>query len=119
MLLVTARAPITDAASASAYLTRCRSLPTYLDQYAARLRTAAASGLLPVAPLVDSAISQLRTSRDPTDRGARREPEVGARGEALPFLPEAESVSLRVLEPCGPVTLDAGDPLGVGLTGGR
>jgi uncharacterized protein (DUF885 family) len=68
MLLATARASITDAASASAYLTRCRSLPTYLDQYAARLRAAAASGLLPVAPLVDSAISQLRDHLGHPDR---------------------------------------------------
>lgn len=60
MLLVAARASVTDAASAAAYLTRCRRLPTYLDQYAARLRTAAASGLLPVAPLVQSVIGQLR-----------------------------------------------------------
>jgi uncharacterized protein (DUF885 family) len=68
MLLVTARAAITDAASASAYLTRCRSLPTYLDQYAARLRTAAASGLLPVAPLVEGAISQVRDHLAQPDR---------------------------------------------------
>jgi uncharacterized protein (DUF885 family) len=68
MLLVTARAPTTDAASASAYLTRCRSLPTYLDQYAARLRTAAASGLLPVAPLVEGAISQVRDHLAQPDR---------------------------------------------------
>ena len=68
MLLVTARASITDAASAAAYLSRCRGLATYLDQYGARLRTAAASGLLPVAPLVEGAINQLRghlAHRDP------------------------------------------------------
>jgi uncharacterized protein (DUF885 family) len=60
MLLVAVRARITDAASAAAYLTRCRGLATYLDQYGARLRAAAASGLLPVAPLVEGAIGQLR-----------------------------------------------------------
>jgi uncharacterized protein (DUF885 family) len=60
MLLVAARASITDAASATAYLARCRGLAAYLDQYAARLETAATSGLLPVAPLVEGAISQLR-----------------------------------------------------------
>ena len=67
-LLVAARASITDAASAAAYLTRCRGFGTYLDQYGARLRTAAASGLLPVAPLVDSAISQLRDHLAHPDR---------------------------------------------------
>jgi hypothetical protein len=35
-------------------------VPAYLDQYAEQLRTAAARGLLPVAPLVEGAISQLR-----------------------------------------------------------
>jgi uncharacterized protein (DUF885 family) len=70
MLLVAARASVVDVASASAYLTRCRRLPTYLDQYAQRVRTAVASGLLPVAPLVHDAIGQLRAhlahpARDP------------------------------------------------------
>jgi uncharacterized protein (DUF885 family) len=59
MLLVAARTSITDAASAGAYLTRCRGLAGYLDQYVARLAAAAASGLQPVAPLVEGAISQL------------------------------------------------------------
>jgi uncharacterized protein (DUF885 family) len=68
MLLVAARASVTDATSAAAYLTRCRRLPTYLDQYAARLRTAAASGLLPVAPLVQGVISQLRDHLAHPDR---------------------------------------------------
>jgi uncharacterized protein (DUF885 family) len=70
MLLVTARATITTAASAAAYLTRCRRIPAYVDQEAARLRDAVASGLLPVAPLVDSLITRLRdhlagTQNDP------------------------------------------------------
>jgi uncharacterized protein (DUF885 family) len=70
MLLVAARASITDAASAVAYLTRCRGLPAYLDQCGAQLRTAAAGGLLPVAPLVEGAIRQVRDhlehpARDP------------------------------------------------------
>jgi hypothetical protein len=51
MPLVMTRASLVDPARAAAYLTRCRGLSTYLDQHAARLR-AAASGLLPVAPLV-------------------------------------------------------------------
>ena len=70
MLLVAARASVSNAAGAVAYLTRCRRLPAYLDQYGAQLRIAAASGLLPVAPLVGSVISQLRDhlahpARDP------------------------------------------------------
>jgi uncharacterized protein (DUF885 family) len=67
-LLVAARASITDTASAAAYLTRCRGFVTYLDQYAARLRTAAASGLLPVAPLVEGVISQVRDHLAHPDR---------------------------------------------------
>jgi uncharacterized protein (DUF885 family) len=60
MLLVAARASITDPASAAAFLTRCRRFPAYVEQYGARLQTAAADGLLPVAPLVQSVINQLR-----------------------------------------------------------
>jgi uncharacterized protein (DUF885 family) len=60
MLLVAARTSVTDAAGATAYLTRCQGFPAFLDQYAEQLRTAAARGLLPVAPLVEGAISQLR-----------------------------------------------------------
>ena len=60
MLLAVARASITDAASAAAYLSRCRVIPAFLDQHAQRLRDAVDSGLLPVAPLVDNLIAQLR-----------------------------------------------------------
>jgi uncharacterized protein (DUF885 family) len=59
MLLVAARASVTDGASAAAFLTRCRRFPTYVEQYGARLQAAAASGLLPVAPLVQRVIDQL------------------------------------------------------------
>ena len=60
MLLVASRTRVRDAASAAAYLTRCRRLPAYLDQYTARVRNAARGGLLPVAPLVNDAIRQLQ-----------------------------------------------------------
>jgi uncharacterized protein (DUF885 family) len=60
MLLIASRTRVSDAESATAYLTRCRRIPAYLDQHAARLRTAARDGLLPVAPLVSDAIRQLR-----------------------------------------------------------
>jgi uncharacterized protein (DUF885 family) len=60
ILLDASRTRITDATSAHAYLTRVRRLPRYLDQYTDRLRAAARSGLLPVAPLVQDVISQLR-----------------------------------------------------------
>ena len=59
MLLVAARASITDPAGAAAFLTRCRRFPAYVDQYRERLGTAAAGGLLPVAPLVQGVINQL------------------------------------------------------------
>jgi uncharacterized protein (DUF885 family) len=70
MLLIASRTRVPDAESATAYLTRCRRIPAYLDQYTARLRTAARDGLLPVAPLVSDAIMQLHDhlshpARDP------------------------------------------------------
>jgi uncharacterized protein (DUF885 family) len=80
MLLVAARTSITDAASAGAYLSRCRGLAGYLDQYVARLAAAAASGLQPVALLVEGAISQLRGHLAHPDRDpllSHRRPEAG------------------------------------------
>jgi uncharacterized protein (DUF885 family) len=70
VLLIASRARVADAASAAAYLTRCRLIPAYLDQHAARLRAAAQEGLLPVAPLVSDVIRQLHDhlshpARDP------------------------------------------------------
>jgi uncharacterized protein (DUF885 family) len=59
MLLIASRTQVNDSASATAYLTRCRRIPVYLDQHAARLRTAARDGLLPVAPLISDVIRQL------------------------------------------------------------
>jgi uncharacterized protein (DUF885 family) len=59
MLFIASRTRVHDPDSAAAYLTRCRRLPVYLDQYTARLRTAVRDGLLPVAPLVDTAVKQL------------------------------------------------------------
>ena len=59
MLSVAARTSVTDAAGAAAFLTRCHRFPTYVEQYGARLQRAAADGLLPVAPLVQSVIDQL------------------------------------------------------------
>jgi len=59
MLLIASRTQVANADSAAAYLTRCRQMPAYLDQHAARLRTAARDGLMPVAPLVSDAIRQL------------------------------------------------------------
>ena len=60
VLLIASRTQVNDAESATAYLARCRKIPVYLDQYAARLRAAVRDGLLPVAPLVSDAIRQLR-----------------------------------------------------------
>jgi uncharacterized protein (DUF885 family) len=70
VLFIASRTRITGADSAAAYLARCRRLPAYLDQYTARLRTAAQDGLLPVAPLVGTVIKQLQDhlshpARDP------------------------------------------------------
>ena len=70
MLLIASRTRIGDPDGAAAYLTRCRRIPAYLDQCTAMLRTAAEDSLLPVAPLVESAIKQLHDhlshpARDP------------------------------------------------------
>ena len=60
MLLIASRTQVADADSATAYLTRCRQIPAYLDQHAARLQAAARDGLIPVAPLVSDVIGQLK-----------------------------------------------------------
>ena len=60
MLLIASRTQVADADSATAYLTRCRQIPAYLDQHAARLQAAARDGLMPVAPLVSDVIGQLK-----------------------------------------------------------
>src|SRR2546429_26079 len=60
MLLIASRTQVSDAESATAYLTRCGRIPAYLDQHAARLRAAARDGLMPVAPLVSDVIRQLQ-----------------------------------------------------------
>src|SRR5947209_1486897 len=60
VLLTASRTSMSDPESALAYLARCRQIPVYLDQHAARLRAAVRDGLLPVAPLVSDAISQLQ-----------------------------------------------------------
>jgi uncharacterized protein (DUF885 family) len=70
MLLVIARVSVTNASSASAMLSRCQRIPAYVDQCAEQLSAAVKGGLLPVAPLVQDAIQQLRDyvthpARDP------------------------------------------------------
>jgi uncharacterized protein (DUF885 family) len=70
MLLVLGRASVTDTVSAAAVLSRCQRIPDYVDQCAGQLSAAARGGLLPVAPLVQDAITQLRDyvthpARDP------------------------------------------------------
>lgn len=60
MLLIASRTRASDPAGAGAYLARCRRLPGYLDQYTDVVKAAAQSGLLPVAPLVDDALRQVR-----------------------------------------------------------
>ena len=60
VLLTASRTSVSDPESALAYLARCRRIPVYLDQHAARLQAATRDGLLPVAPLVSEAIRQLQ-----------------------------------------------------------
>ena len=55
-LAVAARTVLIDPAAAEAYLTRLRRSGAWLDQIGERLRTGAAKGRPPVAPLVEQAI---------------------------------------------------------------
>jgi uncharacterized protein (DUF885 family) len=100
MPLVMTRASVVDPASAAAYLTRCRGLSTYLDQHAARLRAAAASGLLPVAPLVQGVISQLGDLLEHPDRDPvlGQRPPAGWQGAAA-WREELERVMREELHP--------------------
>jgi uncharacterized protein (DUF885 family) len=97
--LVMGRASVVDPASAAAYLTRCRGLSTYLDQHSARLR-AAADGLLPVAPLVQGVISQLRDQLAHPDRDpvVGQRPPAGWQGAAA-WREELERVVRQELHP--------------------
>jgi uncharacterized protein (DUF885 family) len=56
-LAVAARTVLVDPDAAEAYLTRLRRSGTWFDQLGARLRTGAAKGRLPVAPLAERAIT--------------------------------------------------------------
>ena len=57
LMAVAARTVLLDAAAAEAYLTRLRRSGAWLDQIGERLRAGARKGRLPVAPLVEQAIT--------------------------------------------------------------
>jgi uncharacterized protein (DUF885 family) len=57
LLALAARMVLVDAAAAEAYLTRLRRSAGWLDQIGDRLRAGAAKGRLPVAPLIEQAIT--------------------------------------------------------------
>jgi uncharacterized protein (DUF885 family) len=57
LLAVAARTVLVDPAAAEAYLTRLRRSEVWLDQIGARLRSGAAKGRVPVAPLAEQAIA--------------------------------------------------------------
>jgi uncharacterized protein (DUF885 family) len=57
LLAVAARTVLVDQAAAEAYLTRLRRSGAWLDQIGERLRAGASRGRLPVAPLVEQAIT--------------------------------------------------------------
>jgi uncharacterized protein (DUF885 family) len=56
-LAVAARTVLVDSAAAEAYLTRLQGSGVWLDQIGERLRAGAAKGRLPIAPLVEEAIT--------------------------------------------------------------
>ena len=96
MLLVASRTRLSDPASAAAYLTRCKRLPAHLDQYTDVVRAAARGGLLPVAPLVDDALRQVREhlSHPERDPMLSRQPPEGWDGAAA-WQDEVEQVVAR------------------------
>jgi uncharacterized protein (DUF885 family) len=57
LMAVAARTVLLDAAAAEAYLTRLRRSGAWLDQTSERLRAGARKGRLPVAPLIEEAIT--------------------------------------------------------------
>src|SRR3984893_5505248 len=57
LMAVAARTVLLDAAAAEAYLTRLRRSGAWLDQTSERLRAGARKGRLPVAPLIEQAIT--------------------------------------------------------------
>ena len=57
LMAVAARTVLLDAAAAEAYLTRLRASGAWLDQTSERLRAGARKGRLPVAPLIEEAIT--------------------------------------------------------------
>ena len=57
LMAVAARTMLLDAAAAEAYLTRLRGSGAWLDQTSERLRAGARKGRLPVAPLIEEAIT--------------------------------------------------------------
>jgi uncharacterized protein (DUF885 family) len=57
LLAVTGRTVLVDPAAAEAYLTRLRRSGVWLDQIADQLRSGAAKGRVPVAPLAEQAIA--------------------------------------------------------------
>jgi uncharacterized protein (DUF885 family) len=84
VLLIASRTQVSDQAAADAYLTRCRRLPSYLDQCVTVLQSAAQAGLLPVAPLMSDAIKQLHDylSHPERDPMVSRQPPEGWAGAA-------------------------------------
>jgi uncharacterized protein (DUF885 family) len=84
-LAIAAQTVLVDEAAAEAYLTRLRGSGGWLDQITERLRTGASKGRLPVAPLVEQAISwaeALLASPDTSPVLAPRPPEGWAGADA-------------------------------------
>ena len=61
LLALAARTVLVDPAAAEAYLTRLRRSGAWLDQISERLRAGAGKGRLPVAPLIEQAITWAET----------------------------------------------------------
>jgi uncharacterized protein (DUF885 family) len=108
MLFVAARATVDDPASASDYLARCRKFSTYLAQKQARLLDAARDGLLPVAPLVQNAITQVRNHlSDPSHDPLLAHVPPAGWGGAIEWRSDLERVVSEQVRPALAAYLDA------------
>ncbi|HMK96873.1 MAG TPA: DUF885 domain-containing protein [Acidimicrobiales bacterium] len=77
LLSVAARTVLVDPPAAEAYLARLRRSGTWLDQVSEQLRTGARKGRVPVAPLVEAAVSWAEDVLARPDRVLRPQPPPG------------------------------------------
>jgi uncharacterized protein (DUF885 family) len=99
-MAVAARTVLTDPAAAENYLTRLRASGGWLDQITEQLKTGAARGRLPVAPLVETAIEWAENVLAESVPGPALAPQPPAGWDrAQAWEAEREAVAAEVLRP--------------------